>query len=50
MDDRIAAGQGKVAAVMRVMAVVTVGVKKLGRAGYGGRWVGGWVKTRRGGL
>ena len=31
MDDRIAAGGGKVAAVVPVMAVVTVGVKKAGR-------------------
>ena len=30
MDDRIAAAGGKVAAVVRVMAVVTVGVKKVG--------------------
>ena len=43
MNDRIAAGRGEVAAVMRVMAVVTVGVKKVrgrrkaaGRAGGGG--------------
>ena len=35
MDDRIAAGRGKVAAVVRVMAVVTVACKK---AGKGGRW------------
>ena len=40
MDDRIAAGRGKVAAVVRVMAVVTVGVKKVGR---GGRWSVGEV-------
>ena len=36
MDDRIAAGRGKVAAVVRVMAVVTVGMKKVGRAEEGG--------------
>ena len=40
----MSAGRGKVAAVMRVMAVVTVGVKKVGWAedggGSGGRLVG----------
>ena len=50
MDDRIAAGRGKVAAVVPVMAVVPVGVKKAGKGGYGGRWGGGQAKTRRGGL
>ena len=33
MDDRIAAGREKVAAVVRVMAVVRVRVKKVGRGG-----------------
>ena len=40
----MSAGRGEVAAVVRVMAVVTVGVKKVGRAaeggGSGGRWWG----------
>jgi hypothetical protein len=44
MNDRIAAERGKVAAVVRVMAVVTVGVKKVGWAeeggGSGGRRLG----------
>jgi len=33
MDDRIEEGRGEVAAVVAVMAVVTVGVKKVGRGG-----------------
>ena len=41
MDDRIAAGRGKVAAVVRVMAVVTVGVEKAGRAEEGAVREGG---------
>ena len=46
MDDRIAAGRGKVAAVVRVMAVVTVGVKEVGRAGKEAvREGGGWAFT-----
>ena len=40
MDDRIDEGRGKVAAVVAVMAVVTVGLKK---AGPVRRWVGGAV-------
>ena len=41
------AGRGEVAAVMRVMAVVTVGVKKVGRAGKeaGREGGGGAFKT-----
>ena len=46
MDDRIAAGRGKVAAVVRVMAVVTVGVKKVGRDG--GMEVGAALRWSRG--
>jgi len=37
MDDRIAAERGKVAAVVEVMAIVTVGVKKAGGGGIWGR-------------
>ena len=37
----MSAGRGEVAAVVRVMAVVTVGVKKVGWAG--GREGGGWA-------
>jgi hypothetical protein len=45
MDDRMEAGRGKVAAVVPVMAVVTVGVKKwVGCDEAVG--VGGWVITR----
>jgi hypothetical protein len=40
MDDRIEEGRGEVAAVVAVMAVVTVGVKKVGRVR---RRVGGAV-------
>ena len=43
MDDRIAAGRGKVAAVVAVMAVVTVGMKKVGWAAD--REGGGWAIT-----
>ena len=46
MDDRMKAGQGKVAAVVPVMAVVTVGVKKVG--GQRKRVIregGGWAIT-----
>ena len=49
MDDRIDVGRGKVAAVVRVMAVVTVGVKEVGRAGKETGWEGGgWAITHAG--
>ena len=35
MNDRMGAGWGKVAAVVAVMAIVTVGVKKVGGGGSG---------------
>jgi hypothetical protein len=46
MDDRIDEGRGEVAAVVAVMAVVTVGVKKAGWVRKEvGRWGGGRAIT-----